>query len=228
MTSPSTSAHRCRAVSLTELLVALALVVVAASLCFPMVRALGNRRQAVVCTHQLLQIGKAISLYAGERAGKFPPSVGGYYPEEGWGGVWYHPVVPSNPTGLGLSAYLGGPEALFRLSVCPLSRSQTIVAPCVNPIGYPYMVNYHIMPSLPFPVIRASQMAHPSRTLVMADAETGASWALGTPTLLEAGGGWRLVEKHVGKLNALWADGHVSTLRKADLEEANFRYQNLR
>ncbi len=215
---------RSAGMSLTELLIVLSLLAVVAAFCIPAFQSVFGKQRGAICTSQLHQLGLAIIAYTADNDGKYPPSVGGYYPEAGWGGVWYHPSIPSNPNGLGLAAYTGGTDALFRLSVCPLNLSKSIVPPCVNPYGYPYMVNYHVMPSLPYPIRRNVSIPLPSKTIMMMDCATGTSWALGTPTTTEGGGWQRVREAHYGKANMLWADGHVSAHRKSEIIHSNVNF----
>ncbi len=210
--------------TVTEMLIGVALVLVLVALSLPVMRAVTQRGEAATCISQLRQIGQAMAAYLGESNGKFPPSVGGYYPEAGWAGIWYRPTTVAKPHGLGLAAYTGGEDQLMKLTVCPTSRSAAVVAPCINAYGYPYIVNYHLMASLPFPIADVRAVRQPSRTVVMADSVSGSQWALGTPTLVEAGGGWRLKESHQGQMNVLWADGHVSAKKKTQLTEFDFRF----
>lgn len=214
-----------RGISLPEVLVAISLAIVLIAFGISGIRGISIKSRAITCLSQLRQIGQAFSGYLSENNGRYPPSVGGYYPEVGWAGIWYRPTTAAKPHGLGLAAYTGGEDQLMKLSVCPENRSSVIVPPCINPYGYPYIVNYHLLPSLPFPICQINNVRQPSKTLLLADCVKDSDWALGTPTLLEAGGGWRLSEKHQDRLNVLWADGHASSLRKIELSEANFRYQ---
>lgn len=221
---PAGLTHRTRhpgAFTLLELLAVVAIIGLLAALIIPVFGRTIEKSKAIKCAAQLHQLGVATAAYQGEHNGEFPAAVGGYYPLD-WGGVWYSPVVPQKPNGLGLAAYTDGPAELYKLSVCPLNHNNAVSPPCVNPVGYPYVVNYYVMASLPKTICRNVQIAQPSKMIVMMDSVSGSLWGLGVTGNLDAQGGYRIRESHSGKANILWADGHVSSLSRAEI-----RYDNL-
>ncbi len=211
-----------RGLSLLELLVSIALLAALFLLAFPIYKTARARMLDTQCITNLRQVGKAVALYRAESNDQLPAAVGGYYPLD-WGGVWYKPQVPQRPEGLGLAKYVGGEATLASITYCPHNRDPAPLRPCVHPHGYPYLVNYFLMPSDPMPLRRGAEFSRPSRTVLMLDSQNdGTLWGLGTKGQLDGQGGYRIRDAHLYGANILWADGSVSGLKRSKLIYANF------
>lgn len=209
------------AATVTELLIAAVIIAVLLAVAFPSFQKLTEGSRNSTCIARLRDLGGAIVLYRADHQQQFPAAVGGYYPLD-WGGVWYKPWVANRPNGHGLAAYTGGQAGLDKISYCPTNSSVSIQAPCVHPEGYPYVVNYYVMPSDPMPLRRSTELERPSQTIIALDSQKeGSTWGLGTRGHLDAQGGYRIREAHQGTANILWADGHVSARARRELIFAN-------
>lgn len=214
--------RRTRGLTLIEVLVVVAIIAILITLTLSAVNNTIKRGAAAECVSQLRQIGAAIAAYQAENQMEFPPAVGAYYPGKGGSSVWYSPTTESSPDDLGLAAYTGGEETLMALSVCPLNKDPEVVPPCVNTVGYPYIVNYWVMPSNPKPIRRSPSVTYPSKTLVMMDSATKGNWGYGVTDSRPGPWTTRVQESHFGKTNFLWADGHVSASKKDEIQYSNF------
>jgi prepilin-type processing-associated H-X9-DG protein len=134
-----------------------------------------------------------------------------------WGnGVWYDNSVPEN----GVSAYVGGADNLYRLIVCPANRASKPPVATRTPYGFPYICNYELMPqngvNTPPPHLGSIDT---SKCILLVDAGIGADWK--GPGFTSYGGWDRMAERHGERMNVLWADGHISWMRKANIKRSD-------
>lgn len=212
------SGKRCPGFTLVELLVAICIVAVLALLGMKMAQKYIKEAQRTVCTQQLGQVYGALRAYSVEHYGRFPRGATGGKDEAGfdsWGtGVWYDNSIPEN----GVSAYIGGPDSLYRLIVCPANRESSPPVATRTPYGFPYICNYELMTQ------NGKNTAPPylgsidtAKCILLVDAGIGADWK--GPGFTALAGWERMAERHGEKMNVLWADGHISWMRKADIKK---------
>jgi len=214
--------------TVTELLVTIAVIGILASLLLSSITAGVHRAKQAQCASNLKQIAMGLTRYMQDNNMQYPAE--GDYTSPGiagWGGPWYAPTrLPDRSP----AAYLGGVDAAQRLIVCPENRFDALPASVVgagaaftsDSYGFPYVVNYTVMPSvnglstsMPFPY-RNTYFSQPSQTIWMADSLVGPTWGPGT------GYNNRVGSPHNGFANVLWLDGHVSQERVNDLDARKF------
>ena len=215
------SRSSCPGFTLVELLVAICIVAVLAVLVMNMAQRYIKEAQRTVCTQQLGQVYGALRAYSVEHYGRFPRCAIGSMDDPGFdtwgrGGVWYDNSIPAN----GVSAYVGGPDPLYRLIVCPANRASNPPAMTRTPYGFPYICNYELMTqngnSSPPPYLGSIDTA---KCILLVDAGIGADWK--GPGFTSYAGWERMKERHGERMNVLWADGHISWMRSADIKKSD-------
>jgi prepilin-type processing-associated H-X9-DG protein len=129
-------------------------------------------------------------------------------------GIWFGEDAPVRP-------YLGEPDEVLRLVIPPLSYAPPGVS--LNPYGFPYVVNYKVMPyyDLQTEIFSLNEIQNPDQIILMTNGVTNGSWYVGFRSA-ESNGGWaRVSPLYDGKLNVLWTDGHVSAEAKKNLTNEN-------
>lgn len=214
--------------TLMELLVVVAIVGILASLLLGSVNVGVHKARQAQCVSNLRQIAAGLNQYMADNNMQYPAE--GDYTSPGiagWGGPWYAPTrLPDKSP----AAYLGGVDAADKLIVCPENRFAILPASQVgtgvaitgDPYGFPYVVNYGVMPtvsslpsSMPLPY-RTTHYNQPSQVIWMADGLTGPSWGPGTSFYTRVG------TPHNGFANVLWLDSHVSQERATNLDATKF------
>lgn len=195
--------------SLIELLVAISIVVIIASLLFPSLRNMVARARSVNCMGNLRQISSAVRLYMSDNDNAFPPANAVANTGLGWSGYWFSP----NATNGGMVGYVGGQKEMDKLAVCPENRGAT---------NYQYCVNYYVMaPNSTNQVpVKALKISRSAKIVLMADSGTGSSW---NPGSWGPSSGWAAItNRHGNYLNVLWVDGHVTADQRTNLSNTNF------
>jgi len=228
MVALSQSARR-QGFTLVELLVCIAIISVLAICAFSVQQKVTRSARSTQCASNLRQIYTMMQLYMGDHNGSFPPANSWNAPNGpsggDWTGLWYSPNKQANKENVGLAVYAGGQNALHKIVVCPENRSSTIAPTMYNPVGYPYIVNYFIMvPHGTSPAVRFSAVLRSTATILMVDSGTGQTpnikWNLGFNSTSAVSA--YVENRHQGRLNALWTDGHVSAMRREDIVGSNF------
>lgn len=213
--------RRTKGFTLLELLAALAIVLFLASLLFAGVGPMMENSRKAKCMSQLRAISHAIALYSTDNNMNLPPSYGGVAdPQQTW--WWYNFDSP-------LAAYSGKPETWMKIAICDKNRSPTKV-PATSVKGYPYAVNYNVMPTynaqINFTVVKATQIRNPSSVILMMDSVKGENWGWGFRDVSPEFKNWnRVSENHQNTANVLWCDGHVSSTRKSEIRSENCTIQ---
>ncbi len=112
--------------TLIELLVVIAIIAILAALLLPALNRSRERAQASRCMNNLSQLGKVITLYAGDYNHRILP-VGGMEDGPAWGKVLYE-----------YTRYLPSPDLLFCPSLTPFNFEQARQQTYVNS-GYQYV-----------------------------------------------------------------------------------------
>lgn len=207
--------------TLIELLISIGIVAVLAILVVTMAQKYVREAQRTVCTGQLGQVYGGLRAYSVEHYGRFPRCAIGSLDDPGFdkwgrGGVWYDNSMPEN----GVAAYVGGPDPLKQLIVCPANRASNPPVATRTPYGFPYICNYELMTqngvSTPPPHLGSIDT---SQCILLVDAGMGADWK--GPGFTAYGGWDRMAERHGEKMNVLWADGHISWMRKANIKKSD-------
>lgn len=193
----------CGGFTLFEMLVILVVIGLLAGLAIPAYRSGIEMARRAECIGQLRQIGVAIALYCSENGQKLPYSIPYQGPR------WY----AENSE---LADFVGGGDALQELAVCPENRGATKSEQgrVGNAYGYPYVVNYNIMPNAGvYPDMRPvflPALAKPSNIVMMMDSQKDSAW-IGEGMFGPGQPGWqRVAFSHDGKAGVLWVDGHVT------------------
>lgn len=203
---------------------AIAIVAFLIAVAVPIFRSAMTKAQSTQCIGQLRQLAALIALYQGDNNGQFPAASGFFFANQiGWTGAWYNPAPSWGAPGL--AAYVDL-ETLRKISVCP-SRRPVSSTGGSNPIpqGFPYAVNYHLMPTSGFNISTILSLHKPSTFILMTDSflnQDGSGWRAGFNGY--ATGGWltSIGAPHAEvTTNILWADGHVSSIPIGSIKQEN-------
>jgi prepilin-type N-terminal cleavage/methylation domain-containing protein/prepilin-type processing-associated H-X9-DG protein len=219
--------RRRSAFTLVELLVVMAILVILAGLIMPAVNEARLEARATSCRNRLRQIGFATEMHTTDHGGRLPDAAD-YTGRQFFG----HYGGPADHVDFGegaLSSYIGYDRDVWQ---CPSFRDflPRALGPCT---GYGY--NYHYLTELveegnwwdpdykywwkglPQGIIRKS-----TTTALFGDSARNwmgpleENWFWTPPSQALAWPGWETAYAHFRhrlKLNVVWADGHVSTLR---------------
>lgn len=187
--------------TLLELLVTMSIVAIMALLTITGAkRFLGSAQQAA-CVNNLRQIGQASLMYNGEKQYFLP----WYTRTDGYGQTdvyWWKALSP----------YIGPDQRVFH---CPSDKAFRAdqIASTIS-YGWNYVLTGHGDLNSPADFVRTAQYGHPSTVLIAADGPGGA--AAGQED------SWGFIDyspqhtpdpnRHFGKANGLFLDGHVETL----------------
>ncbi|MDP0495274.1 MAG: prepilin-type N-terminal cleavage/methylation domain-containing protein [Verrucomicrobiota bacterium JB024] len=230
--------------SLTELLVALAIIAVLAAIIIPAVGNVSRTANSTKCLSNLHQIGTAITLYSQENNGYFP------YGIKQKGVIrWSHEIQ-------NYLASTTGKKTPTEVFVCP-SESTELLEQSGNG-DYYRNTNYIANPALLtddrdpqgtgssvsrisyFNVLRpaevilvadgtvnnngGSEWGFFSQTGITRSSETYADEIVRDETEADAGSGRRLSWRHDGHVQAVFVDGHVDGFSVGELKYKNFHY----
>lgn len=204
--------HRRAAFTLVEMLAALAVLAVLVSLAIPAIAGAQDRSRTVSCLGHMREIGHAILLRAQDHGGQFPRSShsAGANRETSWASS----VAP----------YLGAPQGeataawVNRELRCPCNTDP-------SPTAYSYGLNvfFELQPGdsylgRPTTWRRTIQVPSPGRTVLLAEVGS-TSGAMGPDHFmchqwsgLAAAKNAVASERHSGRSNYLFVDGHVESL----------------
>ena len=208
------------AFTIVELMVVVAIIAVLAAMAVAASGSAQAKSAAAECASNLRNLGAGLQLYSADHGGVFPRSFhsAGASREPGWA--------------TSIAPYLGIPEAtaedwkivfnkLFR---CPADKNS-------DPMVYSYGLNvfFELDPDgddyvgAPASWRRTSAVSNPSRTILMAEVESGSSGAMTADHFMchqwssvNAAKNAVAHERHSGKSNFLFVDGHVAPLPIAD------------
>jgi prepilin-type processing-associated H-X9-DG protein/prepilin-type N-terminal cleavage/methylation domain-containing protein len=226
------------AFTLLELLVVLAVVAILAALLLPALSQAKGKARAVACLSNQRQLALAFLLYCEEHEDTFPTGAAAgavsTQPED-W--IWWQmqPSASGQPTmrdahGSALAQYLGGYQSKhFR---CPADRdalarelawqqnmSQELYT-------YSYSLNAHSMGGMASYISQDRSMkffnklgavVNPSHKIMLAEEKGSANDGPGSAFIDD--GRWQplgypLTQRHAGRANVAFADGHVETVRR--------------
>lgn len=202
------------AFSLVELLVTIGIIFFLASLLGASIMRVQESAHSAGCLNNLRTIGIAFRTFASDNnQACMPAYVGSFesleiiqrYPFTGY---WNSPI----PEG---TSNLGDSKTAAKITHCPASKKS-------NPT---YTANYNVMRASNQPWRSILSIKNMSKTMLMTDSSV-TSWGPGFNNLT-AGQGFNRVadETHGGKINILWADGHVTTEKKSDITVENLAIQ---
>jgi prepilin-type N-terminal cleavage/methylation domain-containing protein/prepilin-type processing-associated H-X9-DG protein len=216
--------HRASGFTLTELLVVIAIIGILVAIIIPVVGNVRKNARQATCGSNLRQIHTAIMLHAADNKGVLIPSDTGVQPSGTPSYVrWYQRAwagITKNESSL--APYIGGAEALAKITVCP-ENTDNLTTAVVEGItvksiyGWPYTVNQAVLLSATQygekgRRVRLVELAETSQIPLITDSNTGADWGGDgwTGTYVPAPNQSRIGEPHGGKGNVLWAVGHVT------------------
>lgn len=199
--------------TLIEVLVAILIIGILASLLLPALGSAKGKGHRVACVNRLKQWGTAFQLYADENRGWLDDI-------HRWQSATYTDPWSGERRTNSYAPYLGGTgnvtERIRNLRVCPAVAAKIGPAEVAAGLQKNYGLNYPLILTggewkLVAPVngqafYQLSRIAHPSEFLLLADAEQ-------TTTLTEGSLTTKVLpvsERHAGGVNVLWADQHVS------------------
>ncbi|MDF2441053.1 MAG: hypothetical protein JWN98_2037 [Abditibacteriota bacterium] len=214
-----------RAFTLVEILIVLAIISLLAAILLPVLTQVRERARQSTCASNLKQIGVALLMYGQDYDETLPR----------WGSFASGDYISDL-----LNSYLqrksGTQSTLSAVWTCPSRSADT---DSFNSYGYNYLVlgNVSVNP-LPYiaryawPASLAS-LQEPTQTVAFADAldllrppygveildlpDTAGSWHHGAFELIAKPGGKWVDGQAAARLNVLWADGHVKSLRRSAL-----------
>lgn len=195
--------------TLTELLIVIIMIVILASILFPLVRGIRERAKASVCVQNLKQIGIGLHAYISENSGRFPDGAAdvSWKPDITTSRCWYDAAAEN--MGREYVPYHKG-EPLPEAFGCPSGHGKAYEP------AWPYTGDYAANLYLGHPnhkVTLMSAVKNPSSTpyvqdTVMQNNFGAAIYASGFSKTSRTA----FADRHGGKGNVLWVDGHVTTL----------------
>ena len=242
-----------RAFTLTELLVAIAIITILAGLLLAGLGSAKERGKSARCIGNLRQIGIGVSMYADENGGQFHFVIdripdGGQWTANPWTEQMLAASHPSAYWGVAYSRHVGGSRDLFR---CPSAqhvdewREEGLPYPASFWLRSTYGINRYVVTrydstnSMP---LKIANLQSPQTTILAQDAAEqrmeGAEDSLGLfPGQTEILHQWRFVlqklyperemwrewYRHGSRCNTLWVPGHVSGIRFNGFGKDGFR-----
>jgi prepilin-type processing-associated H-X9-DG protein/prepilin-type N-terminal cleavage/methylation domain-containing protein len=200
-----------RGLTLIELLTVIAIIGILAGLLIPVVSSVRDKAKSSICVGNLRQLGLAANLYAGDNRGLMLPTfvpngawMQGLYPYLSFGkGLWYYGVP---------SSHGGRPVGPF---ACPKSDWLT-----TSNWGSDYAKNAVVNSPPLYEQYRMSTMRNPSAVIFLADGcldpTTAAGQADRGRDLTPFRPSGLIHNRHSGKGNILFYDGHVGALNSLD------------
>lgn len=216
MNSSTPSRHS--AFTLVEILAVVAIIGVLAAIIIPVIGRMRASAKSAHCLSNLRQMGPAFATFAVDHRNRYPLSY-----KEGSGepdNNWYYHIAP----------YLGVP---------PINNWPALAQACApgGPLGCPSNdINANrAAPWMSYKMTAAhrvwldnkggvanggllvTSIANPSQSLLVAEGWTHVEFVTWNPALADPA--WTLTYPHRDKLNALFADGHVGSFSKEQMQE---------
>ena len=200
--------------TLIELLVVVSIIALLVSILVPAVQEAKEAAMSVVCQSSLHQIGIATSIYTDDNHGTFFWQRGNQTHRTGPYRPWFH------SEGI-LSSYLqGDPEAVAKYG-CPTHENDESYWGDGDYTANRYIVALPSSSSTPPPFGWPStllKIRNPSRKIVILETVTYGPYYSHAPDGFDYTFGLKIGDHHQGNNNILWADMHVETMLKIDLE----------
>jgi prepilin-type N-terminal cleavage/methylation domain-containing protein/prepilin-type processing-associated H-X9-DG protein len=206
-----------RGFTLIEILVSILIIGILASLLLPALGSAKAKGRQAACVNRLKQWGAAFQMYADENRGWLDDI-------ERWQSATYTDPWSGERRTNSYAPYLGGTGnvtmRLRNLRVCPAVAAKVGPSEIAAGTQKNYGLNrpliltdgeWKLLPAVNGQVFyQLSRIAHPAEFLLLADAEQTTTLTEGSLTtkVLPAS------ERHGGGVNALWADQHVSFVRR--------------
>lgn len=200
--------------SLTELLVVIAIIIVLAALAIPVLKGIRERAQAAVCTQNLRQIGAGLHAYIGENSGLFPDGSADVSWKSRTGRCWYDAAAEN--MGREYVPYHKG-DPLPKTFGCPSGHGKAYEPKW--PYTGDYAANFRLGREGDN-VLTLGAVKNPAATPYVQDTVKQNQFG---EYIFRAG--WSKTkdksfsDRHGGKGNILWVDGHVSSLAYTDYME---------
>lgn len=218
--------------TLTEVLITIVIIAILASIMFALVRSMREKAQAAACVQNLRQIGIGLHAYIAENSGRFP--VGGEDVSTNAGGVqticWYDAAADN----MGREFEFKPRREWERLPDafgCPSGHGKAYlndIQDGVNSNGWPYTGDYAANFYLGHPnhkVLTLSAVKNPSSTPYVQDTVCQNNFGAGIFAKGPSKKTWMdkskrsdpaFADRHGGRGNILWVDGHVSTMQYSE------------
>ena len=213
--------------TLTEVLVVILIIAILAAIMFPVVRGMREKAQSAVCAQNLKQIGIGLHAYIAENSGRFPK--GGEDVSKDVGGVkticWYDAAADNMGRDFEFKPRREW-ERLPDAFGCPAGHGKAYINDIqdgVNSNGWPYTgdyaANYHLGNNSE--VMTISAVRNSSSTPYVQDTVCQNNFGPGIFVKGPSKKAWKdkakasnpaFADRHGGKGNILWVDGHVSTM----------------
>lgn len=222
------SSSRARGFSLLEMLVAVSIIGLLATLLVPKASEMMKRGQSTKCMNSLRQISTAMYAFAADNGGKFPAAASAQSGSENTTGNWFVEIMPyfgGKSGGVGLSN-----DQVYAMINCPTFISKYKGKPGFNNGWVGYGMNLRMNLSLNDTGSTSSRQMPPaaipnhSKTILIGEG-TGLNLDLAAKgyKFLQSGGleGWPnggTPDRHESHSNYLFVDGHVASLKKEDAE----------
>lgn len=207
--------------TLTEMLIIILIIAVLAAIMFPVVRSMRERAQGAVCVQNLGQIGVGLLAYVSENSGRFPSGKA----HVSW-------LKDDDNSSLGLSWYDAAARNMGRENYSkrfndPIADLLPAVFGCPSGHGKPYhpawpytgdyAANFYLG-QVEHKVPTMSAVKNPASTPYVQDTVKQNNFGAG---IFSSGysetADSAFSDRHAGKGNILWVDGHVSSWTRAEL-----------
>jgi prepilin-type processing-associated H-X9-DG protein len=195
---------RSAGISLTEVLVVITIIVVLAAILMPVAKGFRERAGAAVCVQNLRQIGVGLHAYIAENSGRFPDGRGDVS-WQGYGMCWYDAAAQN--MGREYEIYHQG-EPLPKVFGCPSGHGKAYEP------AWPYTGDYAANAHLGSDVPTLSAVKNPGATPYVQDTvmqNQFAYWIFGEGRSYAS-----FADRHGGRGNILWVDGHVSSFKYSE------------
>ena len=194
--------------TLTELLVASAMVATLAVLLVPALSTANETSKAAVCLGNMHQWGLAISMYCEEWNDYFPREGYAYTPPSSNDGVWYNVWLPylNQPRLMDLYTSGNPPKAGMKsIWICPSATNTTYSPVDANPY-FTYGFNYRMDPN-GVRQFKRSEVMSPANTIILAEEPEDQ---------FPSTSGKYAAARHSGGGNFFLSDGHAQWIKYED------------